>query len=79
MESLTEKVNLLIKKTLAMEDPRLQKEIEEAVDLINQSQLLPDYEKENQETTSEEAAQNSLEDQSEKKQDFYPPENSISK
>ena len=56
MESLAEKVNLLIEKTLAMEDPRLQKEIEEAVDLINQSQLLPDYEKENQETTSEEAA-----------------------
>ena len=79
MESLAEKVNLLIEKTLAMEDPRLQKEIEEAVDPINQSQPLPDYKEENQETTSEEAAKNSSEDQSEKNQDFYPTESSISK
>ena len=79
MKSLAEKVNLLTEKTLSMEDLRLQKEIEEATDSINQSQPLPDYEEENQKTASEEAAQNSLEDQSEKNQDFYPPENSISK
>ena len=62
-----------------MEDPRLQKQIEESVDPINQSQPVPDYEEENQETTSEEAAQNSSEDQLEKNQDFYLTENSISK
>ena len=70
MESLAEEVNLLIEKTLAMEDPRLEKEIEESTDAINQSQPLPDYEEENQETASEEAAQNSSEDQSEKKPRF---------
>ena len=70
MESLAEEVNLLIEKTLAMEDPRLQKEIEESTDAINQSQPLPDYEEENQETASEEAAQNSSEDQLEEKPRF---------
>ena len=70
MKSLAEKVNLLIEKTLAMEDLRLQKEIEEATDSINQSWPLPDYEEENQETASEEATQNSSEDQSEKKPRF---------
>ena len=70
MESLAEEVNLLIEKTLAMEDPRLQKEIEESTDSINQSQSLPDYEEENQETASEEAAQNSSEDQLEEKPRF---------
>ena len=70
MKSLAEEVNLLIEKTLAMEDPRLQKEIEESTDSINQSQPLPDYEEENQETASEEAAQNSSEDQLEEKPRF---------
>ena len=79
MESLAEKVNLLTEKTLAMEDPRLQKEIEKSTDSINQSQPLRDYEEENQETASEEAAQDSSEDQVERNQDFYPTESSISK
>ena len=70
MKSLAEKVNLLIEKTLAMEDLRLQKEIQEATDSINQSWPLPDYEEENQETASEEAAQNSSEDQLEEKPRF---------
>ena len=70
MESLAEEVNLLIEKTLAMEDPRLEKEIEESTDAINQSQPLPDYEEENQETASEEAAQNRSEDQLEEKPRF---------
>ena len=47
METLTKSVNQLIEKTLEMEkvqDPRLQKMIEKAINPCNQSKPLPDYE-----------------------------------
>ena len=86
METLTKSVNQLIEKTLEMEkvqDPRLQKMIEKAINPCNQSQPLPDYEEEEEEEVSQgpetENAQNSSEDLLEKDQDFYPTKKSIAK
>ena len=42
MESIKEQVNQLTEKTLEMEDQKLQKEIEEAMDPCNASQPLPE-------------------------------------
>ena len=86
METLTKRLNSLIEKTLEMEnvqDPRLQQEIEAAMDPCNQSQPLPEYEEEEESSqqleTTEVATQTSSEDLLEKKQDFYPTESSIAK
>ena len=74
MDLITEQVNQLIKKTLEMEDPRIQKEIEEAMNPCNASQPLPENY-----LSEEEDSQAEVQSKSEKKQDFYPSEKSISK
>ena len=75
METLTEQVNSLIEKTLEMEkiqDPRLQKMIEEAKNLCNQSQPFPEEEYEEEENSQ-------MENLAEKSPDIYPTESSIAK
>ena len=74
MDLITEQVNQLIKKTLEMEGPRIQKEIEEAMNPCNASQPLPENY-----LSEEEDSQAEAQNKSEKNQDFYPSEKSISK
>ena len=54
MDLIIEQVNQLIKKTLEMKDPRIQKEIEEAMNPCNASQPLPEnYLSEEQDSKAE--------------------------
>ena len=69
MDLITEQVNQLIKKTLEMEGPRIQKEIEEAMNPCNASQPLPENY-----LSEEEDSQAEVQSKSEKNQDFYPSE-----
>ena len=65
MESIKEQVNQLTEKTLEMEDQKLQKEIEEAMDPCNASQPLPeDY------LSEEEDSQAKVQSKSEKTKIF---------
>ena len=76
METLAGKVNLLIEKTLEMEngqDLKIQQEIDEALNPTYQSQPLPDFKEEVRSIRAE------VVDQSEKSPDIYPTENSIAK
>ena len=76
METLAGKVNLLIEKTLEMEneqDLKIQQETDEALNPLCQSQPLPDFKEEVSPIKTKVA------DQSEKSPDIYPTENSIAK
>ena len=69
MDLITEQVNQLIKKTLEMEDRRIQKEIVEAMNPCYASQSLPENY-----LSEEEDSQAEVQSKSEKNQDFYPSE-----
>ena len=86
METLAESINQLIEKTLKMvekvQDPRLQKMIEEATDPCNQTQPLPEeewIEPQPENIPTKGIVQNSSEDCLEKNLDLYPTEKSIAK
>ena len=76
MEPLTSKVNLLIEKTLEMQneqDLKIQQEIDDALNPMFQSQPLPDFEEEVS------SIKTGVVDQSEKSPDIYPTEKCIAK
>ena len=75
MHLMREQLNQLIEKTLEMEDQKVQKEIEKAMDPCYQSQPLPEEDYLSEEDDSKAKVQSQLE----KSQDFYPSESSISK
>ena len=75
MDLMREQLNQLIEKTLEMEDQKVQKEIEKAMDPCYQSQPLPEEDYLLEEDDSKAKVQSQLE----KSQDFYPSESSISK
>ena len=89
METLGKSINQLIEETLEMEkvqDLRLQKMIEEAVDPCNQSQPLPEEEiqytwteSQKEENIQKKETDQTSEDLLEKSLDFYPTEKSIAK